>query len=79
MHFISTFLLVFPFFFRSNFFLNPYSGSGAAEEEMLEGIQDVKYQLTFHLQVGLGREIIALSDGAGVPSTVIRLGLLDDQ
>merc|ERR1719479_699029 len=29
-HFISTFLLVFPFFFSSSFFLNPYSGSGGS-------------------------------------------------
>ena len=35
--------------------------------------------LTFNLEVSLGGEIIALSDGAGVATRVTGLGLLDDQ
>ena len=34
-HFSCTFLLVFPFFFNSSFFLNPYSGSGAKDYKIL--------------------------------------------
>ena len=80
MHFISTFLLVFPFFFRSSFFLNPYSGSGAVTEGLLGQREGRKLTiLTFNLEVSLGGEIVALSNRAGVATRVSGLGLLDDQ
>lgn len=35
--------------------------------------------LTFNFQVGLARQVVALSDNAGVPAAIARLWILDDQ